>query len=167
MGWDPSKGLGATGEGRTSHIKVSHKLDMLGIGAAHTKDPNGIAWKQNKDFEDVLRRLNDSAQKDNGDKVDEVSDAASVNKSEKRRKRRKERDAEDKKVDEVVGEGDATSVGKSEKKRKRKKEEEVEDKKKSKKSKKSKELEAGLSQKQPPESVTVTPVKPFTSRVGA
>lgn len=31
---------------------------MLGIGAAHTKDPNGIAWKQNKDFEKLLARLN-------------------------------------------------------------------------------------------------------------
>jgi Pin2-interacting protein X1 len=31
---------------------------MLGIGAAHQKDPNGIAWKQNKDFENLLRRLN-------------------------------------------------------------------------------------------------------------
>ncbi len=47
-----------SGEGRTSHIKVSQKLDMMGIGAAHQKDPNGIAWKQNKDFENVLMRLN-------------------------------------------------------------------------------------------------------------
>ena len=31
---------------------------MLGIGAAHQKDPNGIAWKQNKEFESLLRRLN-------------------------------------------------------------------------------------------------------------
>ncbi len=42
----------------TSHIKVNQKLDMLGIGAAHQKDPNGIAWKQNKDFENLLKRLN-------------------------------------------------------------------------------------------------------------
>jgi len=32
---------------------------MLGVGAAHSKDPNGIAWKQNKDFEALLRRLNE------------------------------------------------------------------------------------------------------------
>jgi Pin2-interacting protein X1 len=32
---------------------------MLGVGAANTRDPNGVAWKQNKDFEDVLRRLNE------------------------------------------------------------------------------------------------------------
>ncbi|KAJ7729533.1 hypothetical protein DFH07DRAFT_895623 [Mycena maculata] len=58
FGWDSSKGLGASGEGRISHIKVSQKLDMLGIGAAQQKDPNGIAWKQNKDFERLLERLN-------------------------------------------------------------------------------------------------------------
>lgn len=58
FGWDASKGLGAEGEGRTSALKVAQKLDMLGIGAAHQKDPNGIAWKQNKDFENLLRRLN-------------------------------------------------------------------------------------------------------------
>ncbi|KAF8639515.1 hypothetical protein AX17_001420 [Amanita inopinata Kibby_2008] len=59
FGWDSSKGLGAAEEGRTSHIKVAHKLDMLGIGAANMRDPNGIAWKQNKDFENLLKRLNE------------------------------------------------------------------------------------------------------------
>ncbi|KAI0698233.1 hypothetical protein BC835DRAFT_1413178 [Cytidiella melzeri] len=58
LGWSAGSGLGASGDGRTSHIKVNQKLDMLGIGAAHQKDPNGIAWKQNKDFENLLRRLN-------------------------------------------------------------------------------------------------------------
>ncbi|KAF8160855.1 hypothetical protein B0H34DRAFT_698434 [Crassisporium funariophilum] len=58
FGWDASKGLGVGGDGRTSHIKVSHKLDMLGIGAAQKRDPDGIAWKQNKDFEVLLERLN-------------------------------------------------------------------------------------------------------------
>lgn len=38
--------------------QVHHKLDMFGIGAQHTKDPNGIAWKQNRDFENLLKRLN-------------------------------------------------------------------------------------------------------------
>jgi len=37
---------------------VHHKLDVLGIGAQHTKDPSGIAWKQNRDFENLLKRLN-------------------------------------------------------------------------------------------------------------
>ncbi len=58
FGWDPSKGLGSSGEGRTSAIKASQKLDMLGIGMQHQKDPNGIAWRQNRDFENLLRRLN-------------------------------------------------------------------------------------------------------------
>ncbi|KAK7057498.1 G-patch domain-containing protein, partial [Favolaschia claudopus] len=61
FGWDSSKGLGAEGDGRLSHIKVSQKLDMMGIGAAHQRDPNGIAWKQNKDFERLLERLNADA----------------------------------------------------------------------------------------------------------
>ncbi|KAJ6593591.1 hypothetical protein B0H19DRAFT_976474 [Mycena capillaripes] len=64
FGWDSSKGLGASGEGRLSHIKVSQKLDMLGIGAAQQKDPNGIAWKQNKDFERLLERLNAGAEQE-------------------------------------------------------------------------------------------------------
>jgi len=58
LGWDPSRGLGPSGEGMKSHLKVSQKLDMLGIGAAHQLDPHGIAWKQNKDFEALLQRLN-------------------------------------------------------------------------------------------------------------
>ncbi|KAJ2931230.1 hypothetical protein H1R20_g5813, partial [Candolleomyces eurysporus] len=62
FGWDSSKGLGVSGEGRTTHIKVAQKLDMMGIGAAHMKDPNGIAWKQNRDFENLLKRLNESSE---------------------------------------------------------------------------------------------------------
>jgi len=59
FGWDASKGLGASGEGRTGAIKATQKLDMLGIGMQHQKDPNGIAWRQNRDFENLLRRLNE------------------------------------------------------------------------------------------------------------
>jgi hypothetical protein len=60
FGWDASKGLGVSGEGRTSAIKPSQKLDMLGIGMRHQGDlEGGIAWRQNRDFEDLLRRLND------------------------------------------------------------------------------------------------------------
>jgi G-patch protein len=59
FGWDVSKGLGASGEGRTSAIKATQKLDMLGIGMRHQNDvEGGIAWRQNRDFEDLLRRLN-------------------------------------------------------------------------------------------------------------
>ncbi|KIY53980.1 hypothetical protein FISHEDRAFT_19780, partial [Fistulina hepatica ATCC 64428] len=67
FGWDSSKGLGAEGDGRLSHIKVSHKLDMLGIGAANQRDPNGVAWKQSRDFETLLHRLNENAGKDSAE----------------------------------------------------------------------------------------------------
>ena len=60
FGWDASKGLGVSGEGRTSAIKVTQKLDMLGIGVRQQSNlEGGIAWRQNRDFEDLLRRLND------------------------------------------------------------------------------------------------------------
>ncbi|KAF9228354.1 hypothetical protein BS17DRAFT_813295 [Gyrodon lividus] len=58
FGWDTSQGLGSSGEGIKTHLKVSQKLDMMGIGAQHQKDPNGIAWKQNREFEALLKRLN-------------------------------------------------------------------------------------------------------------
>ena len=51
-------------------VQVHHKLDMLGIGAQHTKDPNGIAWKQNQDFENLLRRLNANSEDPMEDEVD-------------------------------------------------------------------------------------------------
>ncbi|ETW75040.1 hypothetical protein HETIRDRAFT_57064 [Heterobasidion irregulare TC 32-1] len=62
MGWDPSKGLGASGEGRTRAISVDQKLDMLGIGMQHQRDANGLAWQQNRDFENLLKRLNGAAE---------------------------------------------------------------------------------------------------------
>ena len=58
LGWFAGSGLGAGGEGRNTHIKVEQKLDMLGIGRANMNDPNGLAWKQNRDFENLLKRLN-------------------------------------------------------------------------------------------------------------
>lgn len=49
-----------SGEGRTSAIKATQKLDMLGIGMRQQSNvEGGIAWRQNRDFEDLLRRLND------------------------------------------------------------------------------------------------------------
>ncbi|KAG1737864.1 uncharacterized protein EDB91DRAFT_472188 [Suillus paluster] len=110
LGWDPSKGLGASGDGMKSHLKVSQKLDMLGIGAAHQQDPHGIAWKQNKDFEALLQRLNaqdgqDAASKSvlgefvrpehpevdalsEGEKVEEDKESNQLSKKEKKRKRK-------------------------------------------------------------------------------
>lgn len=48
---------------------MHHKLDALGIGAQHTKDPNGIAWKQNRDFENLLKRLNANSEDSTEDEV--------------------------------------------------------------------------------------------------
>ncbi|KAJ7690703.1 hypothetical protein B0H17DRAFT_1331341 [Mycena rosella] len=87
FGWDSSKGLGASGEGRISHIKVSQKLDMLGIGAAQQKDPNGIAWKQNKDFERLLQRLNAG--------VEEEAKAEAVEGADEDEKKRKREDGDE------------------------------------------------------------------------
>ena len=47
---------------------------MLGIGAQHTKDPNGIAWKQNRDFENLLKRLNANSE----DPMEAKDDTASI-----------------------------------------------------------------------------------------
>lgn len=42
---------------------MSQKLDMLGIGMQHNQnDPNGIAWRQNRDFENLLQRLNNGTE---------------------------------------------------------------------------------------------------------
>ncbi len=90
FGWDCSKGLGASGEGMTSHIKVSHKLDMLGIGAAHQRDPNGIAWKQNKDFENLLKRLNGEGPVESFKKPEEVVEDCQDEEKEKKRKKKRE-----------------------------------------------------------------------------
>ena len=84
---DKNATLGTSGVGLTQHLKVRrtpfctevshtrvvqvhHKLDMLGIGAQHTKDPNGIAWKQNRDFENLLKRLNANSEGPTDDGAD-------------------------------------------------------------------------------------------------
>ncbi|OAX35097.1 hypothetical protein K503DRAFT_851381 [Rhizopogon vinicolor AM-OR11-026] len=113
LGWDPSKGLGASGEGMKSHLKVSQKLDMLGIGAAHQQDPHGIAWKQNKDFEVLLKRLNAQDDQDSTsthalgefvrpeqpalEKVEEDGTSNQLSKKEKKRRRKEGEDSEDRK----------------------------------------------------------------------
>jgi Pin2-interacting protein X1 len=62
---------------------------MLGIGAAHQKDPNGIAWKQNKDFESLLKRLNETTvQKTSGETGDEEIEVDVDGDKQKKRKRK-------------------------------------------------------------------------------
>lgn len=100
FGWDASKGLGASGDGMKSHIKVSHKLDMLGIGAAQTKDPNGIAWKQNRDFENLLQRLNEKLEVEQMTAAEKKEESAAEGKvdsedGEKKKKKRKHKETEE------------------------------------------------------------------------
>ena len=131
------------GDGRTSHIKVSHKLDMLGIGAANMHDPNGIAWKQNNDFENLLRRLNEVAdgkeEEDVGTNVEgfisqgkggEVPEETveRVGKSEKNRKRKERAREEQDKMD-----------GENEDEDEKKKEKDSEEKRRKRRDKKDKE----------------------------
>jgi len=47
---------------------------MLGIGALHHNEPDGIAWKQNKDFENLLKRLNETGAKDGDDSSSKLED---------------------------------------------------------------------------------------------
>jgi Pin2-interacting protein X1 len=66
---------------------------MLGIGAAHQKDPDGVAWKQNKDFENLLRRLNEASAVDEDDILSKGEMVSKDNgEAEKKRKRDKESD---------------------------------------------------------------------------
>ncbi|CAK5281648.1 unnamed protein product [Mycena citricolor] len=105
FGFDASsgKGLGASGEGRTTHIAVSQKLDMLGIGAAQSRDPDGIAWKQNKDFEKVLERLNRATAEDNEPKEENMEedriDEDDSKKEQTKKKKRKREDGEEGKAE--------------------------------------------------------------------
>ena len=82
FGWDASKGLGSSGDGIKTHLKVQQKLDMMGIGAQHQRDPNGIAWRQNKDFEALLKRLNEGAKRGNGAEDDDAEGEVSVRETE-------------------------------------------------------------------------------------
>ncbi|KAI6168626.1 hypothetical protein EDD17DRAFT_1432805, partial [Pisolithus thermaeus] len=95
FGWDAAQGvgLGASGDGMKSHLKVSHKLDMLGIGAAHKNDPHGIAWKQNKDFEALLKRLNEGTSKD--DEKEEKNGVVEQGGDKKQKRKRKHLDEGD------------------------------------------------------------------------
>lgn len=118
LGWDPSQGLGVAGDGRTKAIAVEQKLDMLGIGMQHQREEGGVAWRQNKDFERLLRRLNgqdeggsgmkvegfdrateevvDDTKAQNGDDSEEKMEAEELEEGKKdKKKRKKDADGED------------------------------------------------------------------------
>lgn len=58
FGWSNGTGLGAEGDGRTSHLKVMHKLDLMGIGANRVRE--GDEGGQGREYERLLKRLNES-----------------------------------------------------------------------------------------------------------
>lgn len=68
---------------------------MLGIGAAHQKDPNGIAWKQNKDFENLLKRLNESKTEEGIDAPVEDVEVNGESSEERRHKRKRDKGQEE------------------------------------------------------------------------
>ncbi|KAJ2916338.1 hypothetical protein MD484_g4119, partial [Candolleomyces efflorescens] len=158
FGWDSSKGLGASGEGRTTHIKVAQKLDMMGIGAAHMKDPNGIAWKQNRDFENLLKRLNESSEGEvkvdsEVTTVEVVAEAVVESEEVKESKKKEKKDKEKKKKDKE-----------SKKEKKRKLEEEEDGKEKKKRQKASEEpQEEDVQMKEPSPAPAPKPVHRFRS----
>ena len=69
FGWTvgSGSGLGTSGQGRLSHISVAHKLNLLGIGGDNS---NGdVSWKQNRDYELMLKRLNTFGGDDEGERI--------------------------------------------------------------------------------------------------
>jgi len=58
LGWSTGSGLGATGEGRVSNLKIHQKLDLMGIGANRRGGPDDAGWKGGHEFEGLLARLN-------------------------------------------------------------------------------------------------------------
>ena len=68
FGWTAGSGsgLGASGQGRLSHISVTQKLDLLGICSNNNR--GDVSWKQNQDYELMLKRLNTSG----GDEVESI-----------------------------------------------------------------------------------------------
>lgn len=131
-----------SGEGRTKALSVTQKLDMLGIGADHRNSAEGIAWKQNKDFENLLRRLNAANGSGEGEeaepmKIDGFVRARPTSTDEGGDKARSV-DAEETVVDGVEESGEKKS---KKKRKKRAKEDEGEHEERTKKRKKSKPSE--------------------------
>ncbi|KAF8608270.1 hypothetical protein BDV93DRAFT_586530 [Ceratobasidium sp. AG-I] len=107
-GWTPSTGLGVAGDGRVSHIAVAQKLDQLGIGAGRPDGPEAIAWKQAKEFEGLLERLNAAGA--GGEETGEVEVAKGEVVEEKEEKaRRKDKKREEKRKAKAALEESETS----------------------------------------------------------
>ncbi|KIJ51213.1 hypothetical protein M422DRAFT_776510 [Sphaerobolus stellatus SS14] len=57
LGWSTGSGLGTTGEGRTTHLTVHQKLDLMGIGA-NRRPADEAGWRGGHEFDGLLARLN-------------------------------------------------------------------------------------------------------------
>lgn len=57
FGWDPSKGLGASGEGNPNHIAVVKKADAGGIGVARAIKEGGEVGGAGEGLDALLKRL--------------------------------------------------------------------------------------------------------------
>lgn len=158
MGWSVGTGLGAAGDGRTTHIKVQQKLDMMGIGAAHQKDPNGLAWKQNKDFENLLRRLNAGGDGNVEAEMSKIDGFARASESKEEDGEADGQEKEQEKKRKREGDEDGTEVRK--KKSKKSKGGDDEDGKKKKKKSKHKSKQSEDEQSTKARSPSPEPVKP-------
>lgn len=109
FGWTNSDGLGTNKDGRTNHIAIAQKLNMLGIGANRPDGPEAIAWKQNQDFERVLKRLNQESQSSSAtppaeseatpaEDTEEAVDEKTHPREEKRRRKEEKRIRKEKKA---------------------------------------------------------------------
>ncbi|KAH7334882.1 hypothetical protein B0J17DRAFT_671906 [Rhizoctonia solani] len=120
-GWAPGAGLGVTGDGRVSHIAVAQKLDQLGIGANRPDGPDSIAWKQAKEFEGLLERLNAANGGTSGeDKTDVVEESGEGDvkkgedeESEEKKKEDKARRKEKRKEEKRKAKGEAAAATES------------------------------------------------------
>jgi Pin2-interacting protein X1 len=94
---------------------------MLGIGAAQQNDPNGLAWKQNRDFENLLRRLNGGVDVDTEvPRIDGFAKAQDLDEEHQAFKKRK-RDDEDEESRSANEAEESVVASKGEKKKKHKK----------------------------------------------
>ena len=113
FGWTAGSGsgLGASGQGRLSHISVAQKLNLLGIGGNNGNNGD-VSWTQNRDYEMMLKRLNTSGDDDRDDEGEESIKVSMVPDGFVRA-------VEDKMTDETVATNDVSVEEVDEKERKR------------------------------------------------
>ncbi|KZT33044.1 hypothetical protein SISSUDRAFT_445893 [Sistotremastrum suecicum HHB10207 ss-3] len=60
FGWQSGTGLGSNLEGMKTHLKVMQKLDLMGIGGNRKGGGVGDEGGQGREYEMLLRRLNEA-----------------------------------------------------------------------------------------------------------